>query len=150
MRIHVRPDTLNNPGTDSFPCVLLRPDRWDDFGFKTLFQAELWLTSTESVHLGGVKIMERGLETSTSSLPLPLGDLTLSKDHCSLGQATSYYETLFANLPASAYQEYLSRMRDVVTLKSRELRSFKKDFAFTTSLLRTGGAQRALSDAPIL
>lgn len=123
---------------------------WDDFGFKTMFQAELWLTPTEYVELGGVKVMRRGLETSPTTLPLPAGDISLPADYCSLGQATSYYETLFANLPASEYEPYLRRMRDVVTLKPSVLRTFKDEYAFQTSLLRTGGAQRALSDAPSL
>lgn len=150
MKIFARSDAARGPGTDSFPCVLLHTDMWDDFGYKTLFQAELWLTPDESVDLGGVKIMRRGQGHSATPFPLPSGELSLSADHCSLGQAASYYETLFANLPRSEYQSYLRRMRDVVTLRDSVLRKFESEHAFQTSLLRTGGAQRAFADAPTL
>lgn len=130
--------------------MVLRADTWDDFGFKTLFQAKLWLSPEEELELGGVKVMRRGLDASRKTFPLPAGEVSLPADHCSLGQATSYYETLFANLPASEYKKYLQRMRDVVTLKPAVLRTFESEDAFETSLLRTGGAKRAFSDAPTL
>ncbi|GAB3919997.1 hypothetical protein GCM10011575_35760 [Microlunatus endophyticus] len=146
MRTFVTSERWATPGYLTYPSVLLRSDRWDDFGFKTMFQAELHLSADQVVEIGGVKVMRLGMGGADKSTFFPDGELQLADDYCSLGQTTSYYETLVASLPEAEVFDYLARMRDVVLDDERRDR-FSSEEAYGTSLLREGGARRAISDA---
>lgn len=146
MKTFVTNERWATPGHLSYPSVVLRDDRWDDFGFKTMFQAELHKGVDEVIDLGGVKVMRLGMGGSDRSTSFSDGELQLTDDYCSVGQATSYYETLVAHLPESEVLDYLARMRDVVLDDERRDR-FSGEEAYGTSLLREGGARRAIGDA---
>lgn len=149
MRIYATTERWGVPNGVDYPFLLLRADKWDDFGYKTMYQAEYHSDLDNEVSLGSVKIMKRGMQGSSKPIPLPSGDITLSDDYCSLGQALSYYERLLDRLSANDLQEYLRRMKDVV-LDEQRAEAFREEEAFSVSLLREGGAQRALSDGPDL
>ncbi|WCT05935.1 AAA family ATPase [Rhodococcus qingshengii] len=147
MRIYVTNKRFGFPDGAKFPCIVLHSDNWDDFGYKTMYNAELYATANGLSSLGSVKIMRFGMNAEEAkSTNLPIGALQLGDEYCSLGQATSYYETLSAQLSATDLRTYLQDIRDVVADDERRQR-FSSEDAFDTSLLREGGARRALTDA---
>jgi predicted ATPase len=130
-----------------FPTVVLHRDNWDDYGFKSLYEAQLWLKEGERISLGGVKISQRGVSEGRADFrdagfELPVGCF-------SIGQEFSYYEILKDHLNASVLSDFLTSMRDVVYDESL-LAAVLKEPAFTTSLVREGAALRVLEDAPRL
>lgn len=139
------------PSGVKYPAVLLRADKWDDFTYKTMYQAEYYKQEDEKVSLGAVKVMKKGQGPSSSPTPLPTRNSTVSLDaaYCSLGQALSYYETLIDQLSSEQVNLYLTNMQDIAANPSRRI-EFEEEPAFKTSLLREVGAQRALEDAPDL
>nr|WP_176573544.1 AAA family ATPase [Nonomuraea pusilla] len=124
--------------------VILHRDIWDDYGYKTMFDARLFLShDDDSVDLGAVKIMKRGQHSGPTELA-PAFD-RLSEDYCSLGQAFSYYEAL-NSLPEHIRSDILYALRDIAADRSiRE--AFALEGAMTSSLLRFGNAELALRDA---
>ena len=147
MRILVERDRYSRPEASS-STVVLRADRWNDYGYITLYRAELYRPETgEWSDVGDVKIMKSDMSSGGSrATNLKPGKLDLDDSYCSLGQATSYYENLSANLTPQDFTSYLKQTCDVVSDPDRYSR-FKDHDAFITSLLREGSAQRALNDA---
>lgn len=112
-----------------------------------MYDAELFETASDASSLGSVKVMRLGMNTDGArSTNLPIGLLQLGDEYCSLGQAASYYETLSSRLSDADLDLYLRDIRDVVADEPRRQR-FSREDAFDTSLLREGGARRALADA---
>jgi energy-coupling factor transporter ATP-binding protein EcfA2 len=126
------------------PVVVLRRDIWDDFGFKTMFDAHLYLAEREaSIELGPVKIMKMGQTSGATEIEGKFNQL--DESYCSLGQAFSYYETL-QRIPREVREDILVGLRDIAADTSiRE--SFADQPAMTASLLRFGNAELALRDA---
>jgi AAA domain, putative AbiEii toxin, Type IV TA system len=125
------------------PYVRLMPDNWDDFGYKTSFNAWLKLADDEKeTDLGGVKILKLGeVYTRITGRHEALGH-----DFCSLGQTLAYYERL-DQLKSEDRVEILSKLRDVTY--DRAIRSpFADDPGFERSLLRFSEAQ-AVYDARV-
>ncbi|WP_158544809.1 AAA family ATPase [Blastococcus sp. TF02-9] len=118
----------------------LGEDNWDDFGLKTLFEAQLILGSGETVVLGGVKIFRRGQEAGRTDVPTSFTQL--SKDYYSLGQDPLYYEMLRVRPDLRA--DYLRAIRDVTLLSPREIAELERESAWRKSLLRYGQAEAAL------
>lgn len=129
------------PTSGARPVVILRRDSWDDFGFKTLFDAELYMHGQEAVELGQVKIMRRDAPKGTTELPGSQFS-QLGPEYCSLGQTAEYYAKL-AELPARTRKEYLLAMRDAAF--DRDIRrEFMGKEAWEASLTRFGPALHAL------
>lgn len=139
-----RPPRRPKPKTVKYPAVFLFDDSWDDFGYKTLFDATIKLSAdSDEVHLGSVKI----LETAAGEPPIysPRVEDRFSRldtRFCSLGQSVSYYRHL-ASLPAGVRKSYLTGLRDIVSRPTRR-DHFSKFDGFETSLLRFNGARDAL------
>ncbi|MFE5944260.1 AAA family ATPase [Streptomyces sp. NPDC056480] len=131
------------PLVGEYPYVVLERDRWDDFGFKTMFDAQLFSSPQNSQDLGAVKILKRGQEEGPTEVPDHFTDL--GDDFCSLGQAYSYYELIHDHLPQYV-DGILGGLRDVAWNQSIHL-SFQEEPGFRTSLLRSGIAQLALDGA---
>lgn len=126
--------------------VILQEDRWNDFGYQTLFQMYLF-HDNEKIAVGDVKICEKNQGDR-----VPLGtffDLTnfneLSDDFCSLGQSTEYYRILI-NLNHDIAIEILKRLRDC-SIDKNIYDNFKELNVFRTSLLRLSSAAEALDKA---
>lgn len=129
------------PGPGSRPVVVLRENNWDDFGFKTLFNAELYMDGDATIDLGGVKIVQRGQLSGATELPARSFPI-LGDDYCSLGQDADYYEKL-ANLEEPLRIQFLRAIRDVAF--DRDIRrEFMPMDAWSTSLTRFGQASHAL------
>ncbi|MGA5310453.1 AAA family ATPase [Micromonospora taraxaci] len=127
-----------------YPCVVLKRDRWDDLTYKTLFSCYLRTGPLEETEIGEVKILHRDQSSGPTKMPTGFFE-RLGQDYCSLGQSYSYYESL-RQLPRDTYRKILRGLRDVV-FDPRIRKAFETHPGFEISLLRTGGAARALDDA---
>lgn len=117
------------PDTDQrFPVVWLRPDNWDDFGYKTTFAASLFLKPDRHVDLGFVRVVAAGQKSPS----LPERFTELAPDHCSVGHK-SFYRRLW-DVPELA-PRVLEALRDAAWLPDVE-RQFATDNGFKSSLLR--------------
>jgi predicted ATPase len=123
------------------PSVVLRRDNWDDYTFKTMYWAELWTSEGRRVELGSVKILRLGMQDGGRV------DLQGTLDRlpvvfCSLGQGTSYYESLqMVGEPDAS--DFLKSMRDCAA-STQIYQRFSGEEGFGTSLLRDGAARQAL------
>lgn len=118
------------------PCFILRQDRWNDFGFQTLYQ--LYYDSyieEEPTLIGDVKILRKG-QTSEDTLQLQTGHITnLDESFCSIGQSLDYYERLSA-LGNDERDFVLLALRDIV--KYPDIAdSFREEAGWGTSLFRS-------------
>lgn len=126
----------------NYPYVVLRRDNWDDFGFKTMFDAVLVIDSegTER-HLGGVKILRRGQTEGKTDIQSRFE--TLSEEFCSIGQSADYYRAI-DGLPPNLSSQYLRAIRDAAY--NPEIRDiFSNEPGWQISLLRFGEAENALA-----
>lgn len=131
----------------TLPTISLQPDNWDDYHFKTLWNAQLWLSSGRKVDLGQVKILKHGMTEGRVQLPHAPFE-RLGDEYCSLGQAISYYETLAAadKQESGIAGAYLTAMSDAATNPAIRA-SFEGEPGFGTSLLRQSSAEMALEGA---
>ena len=146
MKFYVIERGSPSPLAGEYPYVVLERDRWDDFGFKTMFDARLVSSPVNSQDLGAVKILKHGQEEGPTEVPERFSDL--GDDFCSLGQAFSYYELIHNHLHQYA-ESILGGLRDVVW-NIGIYESFYEEPGFRTSLLRSGSAQLALDGAASL
>ncbi|KQX06763.1 MULTISPECIES: AAA family ATPase [unclassified Leifsonia] len=127
--------------------VILRRDDWDDFGFKTLFEVQVFLPRGDAIDLGSVKVIRAGQQEGRTHFEA--SEFTsLDEQYCSLGQDIEYYEKL-STLPKRERATYLSAMRDAATNAMVAAR-FELEDGWSTSLLRFGAAEHALATAPLL
>jgi predicted ATPase len=125
--------------------VYLMRDAWDDYGLQTTFRAKV-VTPDGIVDAGTVKILHR--DQQAGGTPIESEFTQLSDAYCSLGQTTSYYESL-KSIGDERCNEVLHGLRDVVQ-DAAILAEFEHTEGFRTSLIRTSSAERALTDAPFL
>ncbi|WP_258534410.1 ATP-binding protein [Streptomyces sp. PT12] len=91
--------------------ALLKRDRWNDFGFVTLFQLVIFDEGGTRHEIGEVKIGEYGMP-SNSSVQVPESFEFLDETFFSLGQDDSYYERL-GSLGSQIREVVLSSLRDM-------------------------------------
>lgn len=123
--------------------LVLQEDAWDDFSYKTLFQAYLF-THVGRIDLGDVKIC-----CENQSGRVPLGTFVgmtrvphLEPQFCSLGQSLEYYDKI-NELDLSIADEYYEAMRDCAVNKEIYER-FRNYDVFKLSLLRVSTASEVL------
>jgi predicted ATPase len=135
------------PAAAAVPYAVLQHDPWSDFGYQTTFQLTLHMSRTRQVGIGEVKIAREGQPKGPTRLPS--GEFSeLPVEYCSLGVSIKYYTALLEE-GRRVFDEVLSALRDA-TRDPQIAAAFERDRAFRTSLLRTGGAQRAFEDVPRL
>ncbi|TXH34085.1 MAG: hypothetical protein E6Q98_19745 [Rhodospirillaceae bacterium] len=127
-----------------FPYVVLKQDNWDDYGYKTTFNATLHVNAGEQIPLGNLKILKKGQAGGFTPMPeKPFG--ALGSEYCSVGGALDYYEDLF-ELGETLYSPYLIALGDVAY--NDEIKaSFEDDEGYRVSLLRFMGAERTIAEA---
>ena len=59
----------HNSTTARFPNVLLAQDNWDDYGYKTTFNATLYVSPEDEIDLGVVKILNHAQMGGGTPLP---------------------------------------------------------------------------------
>lgn len=144
MRFIVKSARDANPSLKRYPYVILTRDNWDDFGYKTTFYAELFLTSSKSQELGVVKIVN--VTQTSGQTRLPETSFThLSSKHASLGGDLDYYEALY-KLGPEIYIPYLEGMRDIAFDDGAKA-TVEDIEAYRVSLLRFSGAKQTIDDA---
>jgi predicted ATPase len=137
------PTLIQTAGThSSLPSntilISLRPNNWDDFGYKTLFHLSV-LDADGTLHeIGDVKIGWTGQrEDSWTHHVIENNTEVLDRRFFSLGQDASYYERL-NNLRMR--DEVLFAIKDIVAIPDSRAAAESTDEAtavFHTSLLRT-------------
>lgn len=82
------------PNNAIYPCVALRHTPWDDYGYKTSYQAIHFDEQGVRTYIGHVKILHHTERDTSRVLPASFGDIP--DDFCSLGQGFDYYRSLVA------------------------------------------------------
>lgn len=103
------------PSRAEYPCLLLIPDNWNDYGYATLFRI-IGLRAKDAGFLDStVKILKRNPDNPREALtrtPIPEEIDDLPDDYCSLGQDIKFYEQLRASGEELA-ETTLGALRDV-------------------------------------
>lgn len=125
-----------------YECFMLTfNNRWNDYSFCTWFR--LYYKKGDKIDsIGQLKIMKR--EVKDTSEVLPDKFYRLDTDYCSLGCNLEYYSNMYRLFRDKAYV-YLGELRDVA-LYGHIQEQFEKSSLFTSSLLRTNAAERALRE----
>lgn len=129
------------PTTSRQPVVVLVEDRWNDFGFQTTYDVQLFLGDSIS-HLGSIKILRDDNQTKTT---LPPSFPRLPDNYCSLGAGLDYYEAL-ADLQPELALSVLTGLNDVA-MNDKLRERFAPLEGFQVSLLRDPAAEEALQSA---
>lgn len=145
-----------SPGSSHYAnVVVLEPDNWDDYSFKTLFTARIYDANGVAHDLGSLKIGHYGQQIGRTRDSFPPTFPELPDNYFSLGQEPEYYQRLM-NIPAVLRDEYLRCMRDVVSDPERQAKA-ENHSVYSTSLLRSvsrnaidGQFRRILSGGAVL
>ena len=140
-RFHEWPDGVAR----EYPCLTLRRNTWNDYGYETLFtHATIRLSAEERLELGSVKIGRFGYTTDDPSMrmALPSELRQLDAQYFSLGQDTDYYDRL-AGLDPELVRQYAEAMRDIPIL-GLPIADLEQEEVFRVSLLRDAYARQAL------
>ncbi len=132
------------PKTSKYPHVVLVQDNWDDYGYRTTFQATLHLSEEEELSLGNIKILHE--DQTGGFTPMPKRPFQeLGPGYCSLGGNLDYYEQLF-KCKRSVSMAYLRGLGDVTY--NDDIKSEFEDLeGYAVSVLRFSGAERTIRDA---
>ncbi|MEE4999183.1 AAA family ATPase [Pseudomonas alliivorans] len=114
--------------------ITLRPNNWDDFGFKTQFFASYYDDEGKELDIGIVKIGRFGQKEGWTRDILEESFSGLGNEYFSLGQDLDYYSNLAALNEAVAHR-ILTSLQDVVWFES-QLQEARAESVLTTSLLR--------------
>lgn len=142
-RFHDWPDGVER----TYPCLTLRRNTWNDYGYETLFNtATIRLSDDERFELGSVKIGRFGYTTDDPSMrsALPVELPGLGAEYFSLGQDVDYYERL-GKLDPELRTQYAFAMRDIPIL-GLPITALEKEEVFRVSLLRDSSARQALDE----
>lgn len=127
----------------SFPSLLLKERRWDDYGYKTTYELSFYESNEDFSIIGRVKILNG--EENTTYGSLPSGQTSFDNKVCSLGQDIWYYRELKKKL-GSKYKSVLLALRDAAFF-TKICDDFKDHRVFKISLLRDSSADKALNTA---
>lgn len=72
--------------------IIFKPDSWDDFGFKTLFDAIYVDKEGKRIELGSIKIAKSGIDEGYTKDYLEQSFVELSSDFFSLWQSAESYQ----------------------------------------------------------
>lgn len=124
-----------------FPCFVFTKDRWDDYGYKTQYDIDYWISQKESINIGTAKFYNK----KENNGELPETFISLDDDFCSLGQSNKYYSNLGDKLEKDISEFYLDAVNDLAINRGL-VDSFEHEDGFKTSLLRSSEAQKALRE----
>lgn len=118
-----------------YPYVVLVPDNWDDYGYKSSFEATLHVSAGDSVELGTVKIIKEGQDGGYTKLPNSFE--ALGEGYCSLGQHMDYYKELLKR-GQQIYRPLLTGLGDAA-FDEKVRYKFEEMVGFQVSLTRFAG-----------
>ena len=141
-----RPTSLPADFDGNYPCVRLKKNGWNDYGFETTFQAVLCPTEDADtwIDLGSVKIGQYGYTTDDPSMRSMLNGTmhSLPENYFSLGQLPSYYDEL-AEAAHPLRNAFAAAMRDIA-MTAIDAEALEQEEVYRVSLLRTSSARQAL------
>jgi predicted ATPase len=144
-RYHAWPEGVE----PQYPCIKLRRNTWNDYGFETLFNADFCPSEDDEswTSLGAVKIGRRGYAASEPGMRKILSGAmtTLGDDWFSLGQSRHFYEIL-GEQTLILRNAYAQAMRDIPMLQLA-VDELEIEEIYRVSLLRSSGALEALDYA---
>ncbi|WP_063804786.1 AAA family ATPase [Burkholderia gladioli] len=144
-----RRDNLLEAGED---CIVLSPDNWDDFDYKTTFKTRCKIGG-QSVKLDSIKILIAGQKISARYLDALIeqgwgGEFPIPKaDYISLPSALTFYQQLDGRLGSDKVLEVAKLLNDaslkVWIERDADSEHLANSEGFRYSLLRERGAQSA-------
>lgn len=143
MQIYIQEKT-KKAVPESYPCIVLVRDNWDDYDYKTTFYSYVHLNKSDKKPIGTVKILSFNQLSGYTKIKPSLPD-GLSDEYCSLGGAIEYYKEIFS-LGKDIYEDYLSSLKDVTFDESVE-RKFQTQEGYKVSLLRFSEVVSMIPDA---
>ena len=127
-----------------YPYVALVRDSWDDYGYKTTFQATMHVSAEDEIDLGNLKIMRTDQRGGYTEMPDgPFGQL--DEKYASRGADLDYYEKLY-KLGRPTFRAYFKGLRDIA-FDDHAKASVEDLEGYRVSLQRFSGAERTLADA---
>ena len=120
----------------SLNTMHLVPSNWDDYSFKTSFEAILFDARGERHELGTVKFGYISQPHGWSLDSIPRAFNTLPENWFSLGQDVQYYQVLRDNFDQETRKSLLESLRDVVC-DNQILEAAKNEKVFQDSLMRS-------------
>lgn len=126
---------VGSSDSEDEPRIELIPDKWDDFGFKTLFTARHVDRFGRRTVLGGVKIGNVAVDPpKTTQLPESFESLPLG--FVSQGQDVDYYRQLRQLVSEDEFERTLRDIGDLVARDDADFSS--RDHTVITNSLRRG------------
>lgn len=144
MQFLIKDRASRAPAIKSFPAVLLVRDNWDDFGYKSLFDAILYLSADHRIALEQVKIINSDQASGQTKFSDEIFQ-GLDQTYCSLGQDIDYYKRLYDAGPG-VYEPYFRGLRDVI-FDPEIYNKFKDKEGFLVSLNRFSSTSLVLAEA---
>ena len=113
----------------------LEQDKWNDYGFQTLYHLYYRQTEKPPQHMmiGSVKILKRG-QTESDGIQISKTLKTLDTHFCSVGTSLDYYQRL-NGIDENKREEILSALRDVVYQPELQ-EEFREEQGWSVSLFR--------------
>lgn len=133
---------------ESYPCVVLMSDNWNDFGYETYYHFYYILKENISEYIGASKILNKDNCCTRFNIPSEFEYLDKSV-YCSLGQNLKFYESLISIANNTIAKNILNALNDVAVNDNSYL-IFKNYLGFHDSLIRWSEAQKALKEAKML
>ena len=128
---------LRRPAPKSSPGVVqLIPGDWDDFSFKTSFQAVTYTIGGKRLELGSVKIGYVDQPKGWTNDLIPKEFESLPTGWFSLGQDVEYYKKIFDELGSDERKSILLALGDVVACEDFLTKALKHE-VFGSSLMRS-------------
>jgi len=124
------------------PCLYLIMDNWDDFTWKTTFNAFYFKKDKKIIELGPVKILQKNKQITLISNNIE----RLPNDYVSLGGTMEYYDKI-KNLPIEEYELILDVLNDAVFKGEKFYKEFLLDPGWKISLMRFSESEKALNEA---
>lgn len=116
-------------------AAYLRPNNWDDYGFKTLFYLTVFDGQGVEHDIGNVKIGHVNQQHGWTEKGLSSHFEFLSEEYFSLGQDVEYYDNLQKKLSPELFEQVLTGLRDVV-YDANIYSIAKEERVFKDSLMR--------------
>lgn len=128
------------------PSFMLLSNTWDDYGSKTRYGLNYYDEQKRCHHIGYVKIIRRYYPDGNRLVTRDVlkGTFTdIGDDYCSLGQETSYYDTIKELFP-DTYRDILLCLRDCAIYQ--DIEPMFRGLPQFRSLIRTNEAERILRE----
>ncbi len=134
----------SKPAKAEYPFFLLKPNKWDDYGNRTLFFLEFYDSENTKFEIGEIKIMHKEAPNTRDKIQHSFSEL--SEDFCSLGQDNEFYKKFVEVIGKKEALLVLENLNDAA-FNPGVLDIFQHLDGFKNSLIRFSEAEKALREA---